>query len=65
MTKPSKTEQEKKQEKKQEQRYGGEVLAKSKHFHDVQQDFCRTILGDKSYTIQEAKDKLSEFLERS
>ena len=61
MKKPSKTEQ----EKKQEQRYSGEVLAKSKHFHDVQQDFCRTVLGDKFYTIQEAKDKLSEFLERS
>lgn len=53
------------QKKKQEQRYSGEVLARSKHFQGVQKDFCRIILGDKSYTIQEAKDKLSEFLGRS
>ena len=61
MVKPSKTEQ----EKKPEQRYSGEALAKSKHFQDVQQDFCRTILGDASYTIEEAKEKISKFLERS
>ena len=61
MTKPSKTEQ----EKKQKQRYSGEVLAKSKYFQDVQQDFCRTILGNEFYTIKEAKEKISQFLERS
>lgn len=61
MTKPSKTEQ----EKKQEQRYSGEVLAKSKLFSNIQKDFLRVILGNDFYTIEEAKDKLSEFLERS
>ena len=61
MLKPSKTEQ----KKKPKQRYSGEILAKSKYFRDVQQDFCRTILGDGSYTIGEAKDKIAKFLERS
>ena len=57
MAKPSKAEK--------EQRYSGEVLARSKHFHGVQQDFCKIILGKESYTIKEAKDKISKFLERS
>lgn len=61
MAKPSKTEQ----EKKQERRYSGEVLTKSKLFPDIQKDFLRVILGNDFYTIEEAKDKLSEFLERS
>ena len=61
MTKPSKTEQ----KKKQEQRYSGEVLAKSKLFSNIQKDFLRVILGNDFYTIEEAKDKLSKFLERS
>lgn len=59
MTKPSRV------EKEQEQRYSGEVLAKSKLFSDVQKDFLRVILGNDFYTIEEAKDKLSKFLERS
>ena len=61
MTKPSKT----KQEKKQERRYSGEVLTKSKLFPDVQKDFLRVILGNEFYTIEEAKEKISQFLERS
>lgn len=57
MAKPSKAEK--------EQRYSGEVLAKSKLFSNIQKDFLRVILGNDFYTIEEAKDKLSKFLERS
>ena len=46
---------------KEVKKYPADRLLKSKDFSEYQQDFAKVVLGDKEYSVQEAKAVLDIF----
>lgn len=50
-----------KKTEKKVKKYHADRILKSKAFSEYQQDFAKVVLGDKEYSIQEAKAVLDNF----